>query len=446
MPVSEILSGVDAAWLHMDRPENTADVVALMTFADRVPFSTVRRLFEERLVPHARFTERILHDGPLALARWEPDPGFSLARHLFRKELPGRLSRSLDRFAGEVATERLDPDRPLWRAYVVHGADGGSAIVVKLHHCLADGFALVGLLLSLADEVIAVEPAPAHRTPTYRDLRVTGGLPGALWRALGDPTQALSLASSGLALGRSLAHMAALPPDPPSLLTRPLCGKRRMAWSRGLELARLRALARGLGATVNDLVLAALSGALREHLAARGEVVGRPGLRALVPVNLRTQLPAHLDGAMGNCFGLVFLELPVHLATPGERLHAVRERVAALKQSPDAVTTYAVLSAIGHLPGLVEDLITTFFSSKASLVVTNVPGPRQPLHLAGHEIRRIQFCVPHPARLGLGVSILSYAGEVRIGARADVAVMPDPRDLLGRLPAELEALRLSPSA
>jgi diacylglycerol O-acyltransferase len=219
-----------------------------------------------------------------------------------------------------------------------------------------------------------------------------------------------------------------------------------MAWSRGLRLADLRELARGLGATVNDLVIAALSGALRSHLAARGEAVSGLGIRALVPVNLRTQLPAQLDGAMGNCFGLVFLDLPVHLPTPAGRLLAVREAIAVLKQSPDAVTTYGVLSAIGHLPGLVEDLITSFFSSKASLVVTNVPGPRQPLHLAGHAVRRIQFCVPHPARLGLGVSILSYAGAVRIGARADEAVMPDPGDLLARIPAELEALRRGTAA
>jgi diacylglycerol O-acyltransferase len=219
-----------------------------------------------------------------------------------------------------------------------------------------------------------------------------------------------------------------------------------MAWSRALRLADLRTLARGLGGTVNDVVIAALSGALRAHLAARGEDVDRLGVRALVPVNLRTQLPAQLDGAMGNCFGLVFLDLPVDLEAPVERFHSVRERIAHLKQSPDAVATYGVLSAIGHLPGLLENLVTSFFSAKASLVVTNVPGPRQALHLAGHEIRRIEFCVPHPARLGLGVSILSYAGEVRLGARADVAVMSDPGDLLRRVPAEVEALRLAPRA
>jgi diacylglycerol O-acyltransferase len=446
MVAPELMSGVDAAWLHMDRPENTADVVALIGFADRVPFSEVSRLVEERLVPHARFVERIRHEGPLSLATWEPDPGFALSRHLHRTALNGRFWPALDRFAGEVASERLDPEHPLWRAWVVHGAAGGSAIVAKLHHCIADGFALVGLLLSLADEVVDAGPGLRHRMPAYRDLRLQGGLTAALREALGDRARAAALAGAGLDFVRSVARMAALAPDPPSVLSRPLSGRRRMAWSRPLPLADLRSLARGLGVTVNDLVLAALSGALRSHLADRGEDVGRLPVRALVPVNLRTLLPAQLDGALGNCFGLVFLELPIPLEDPRARLLAVRDRVAELKRSPDAVATYGVLSAIGHLPALLENLVTSFFSAKASLVVTNVPGPHLPLHLAGHEVRRIQFCVPHPARLGLGVSILSYAGELRLGARADVAVMPSPGDLLRRIPAEIEALRPLPRA
>ena len=163
-------------------------------------------------------------------------------------------------------------------------------------------------------------------------------------------------------------------------------------------------------------------------------------VRALVPVNLRDRLPAQLDGAMGNCFGLVFLELPVRARSGPERLALVRERMEALKRSPDAIVTYAVLDAIGHLPGPLEFVVTEFFSRKASLVVTNVPGPRARLHVAGHEIDRLMFNVPHPASLGLGVSILSYAGEVRVGARADVAVMPDPGAFVSGFGAEVAAL------
>lgn len=441
MAARELMSGTDAAWLHMDRPENTADVVALMTFRERLTMDDVRRLVEERLVSHARFRQRIVPKGLLALAAWEDDPRFELSRHVLERTVHAKGTRALERLAGEVATEKLDPDHPLWRVYLVTGHGAGSALVAKLHHCIADGFALVGLLLSMADELSPRGEAPApHRMRAYEDLRLAGGPGLALWRALSDRARAADLASRGVAFARSLAKIAALPQAPATALSRPLSGTRRTAWSRALPVPGLKLTARRLGTTVNDLLVAAVTGALRGHLLDANEPVADLELRALVPVNLRERLPADLDGEMGNRFGLVFLDLPLHAEGARTRLEAVRARMEQLKRSPDAVVTYAVLAALGHLPRSLEHLATEFFSRKASLVLTNVPGPRRPLHLAGSEIERIMFCVPHPAALGLGVSILSYAGEVRIGARADVAVMRDPRDLVRRVPMELEAL------
>src|SRR5512138_278114 len=437
--MAERMSGVDAAWLHMDRRENTADVVAMMTFEDKVGPGTVKRLVEEKLLSHPRFRQRVVPEGPLGVATWEDDPGFSLRRHFTRRTLSRGGTRALQAFTSAVATERLDPAHPLWRVFLVDGFGAGSAIVTKLHHCMADGFALVGLLLSLADELAREEGAP-HRPPTFQDLRPRGDLAEILRRAILDPRHALDLAGRGAAFARSLARMALLPPDRETVLRRPLSGRRRTAFSKPIPLGALRVRARELHVTVNDLLVAALAGALRTHLAAAGEPVDAFDVRALVPVNLRDRLPAQLDGAMGNCFGLVFLELPVRAASPGERLARVREGMEALKRSPDAIVTYAVLDAIGHLPGALEFVVTEFFSRKASLVVTNVPGPRARLHVAGHEIDRLMFNVPHPASLGLGVSILSYAGEVRVGARADVAVMPDPAAFVSGFGAEVAAL------
>ncbi|HET8538702.1 MAG TPA: wax ester/triacylglycerol synthase family O-acyltransferase [Anaeromyxobacter sp.] len=437
--MAERMTGVDAAWLHMDRRENTADVVAMMTFESRVAPRTVRRMVEEKLLGHARFRQRVVPEGPLGAASWDEDPTFALGRHLEHRTLPRGGARALQAFTSAVATERLDPAHPLWHVFLVDGFGAGSAIVAKLHHCIADGFALVGLLLSLADELSREEGAP-HRVPASRDLRPAGDLAGALRAAVVDPARALDLAGRGAAFASSLARMALLPPDRATVLRRPLSGRRRTAFSRPLPLGALRVRARELHVTVNDLLVAALAGALRTHLARAGEAVDAFDVRALVPVNLRDRLPAQLDGAMGNCFGLVFLELPIRAASPWERLARVRERMEALKRSPDAVVTYAVLDAIGHLPAALEFVVTEFFSRKASLVVTNVPGPRTRLHVAGHEVDRIMFSVPHPATLGLGVSILSYAGEVRVGARADVAVMRDPAAFVAGFGEEVAAL------
>jgi diacylglycerol O-acyltransferase len=427
----ERMSGVDAAWLHMDRPANTADVVALLSFRDRVSPTAVRRLVGERLLSHSRFRQRIV-EGPLGAAAWGNDPAFSLRHHLVHRRLPGGGARALARFASAVATEALPPDHPLWRLWVVDGFGRGSALVAKLHHCIADGFALVGLLLSMADEgppAAARDDGGGARPRPYRDLRLDGPLLATLGRALASPSRALELGARGAAFATSLARMASLPADPPTTLSRPLSGRRRTEFSRAIPLALVRDRARALGVTVNDLLVAALAGALRAVLAPAGRLPDE--VRALVPVNLRGQVPGgDGDPDLGNRFGLVFLPLPVGAADPAERLARIRAAVAALKRSPDAVVSYAVLAAVGHLPGAADRALTGFFSRKASLVVTNVPGPRARLHLAGHEIERMMFNVPHPATLGLGVSILSYAGEVRLGARADVAVLPDPGALV----------------
>jgi diacylglycerol O-acyltransferase / wax synthase len=411
----EALSGVDAAWLQMDRSVNTADVVSVIRLEGRLTLPRLRRVLEEGLLPHARFRQRIVA-GPLGRPAWETDPDFSLDRHLTHHRLddaPG----ALDAYASAVASAPLDLSRPPWRIDLLH-VNGGSAIVVKLHHCVADGFALVAVLLSMTDDPGALEPQKPR--PVTRDAR----RPEALLRA---PLDALA----------ALARMVALPPDAPTALKRPLSGERRVACTRPFPLQRLRAASRARGVTCNTLLAAALAGAVRRWLEARADPAGGRDLRALMPINLR---PRGDEASLGNAFGLVFLDLPVGSVTPDERVAAVHARVARLKAGPDALVTYNILGVLGRLPTAAEQAANAFFTSKASLVLTNVPGPRKPLHLAGHRIEHLMFWVPHPASLGVGASILSYAGEVVIGVRADRAVMADPAAFVALLEAELIAL------
>jgi diacylglycerol O-acyltransferase len=150
--------------------------------------------------------------------------------------------------------------------------------------------------------------------------------------------------------------------------------------------------------------------------------------------------PAGSVETLGNEFGLVFLELPVTARTPDERIERLHARMQALKASNDALVTYGVLWLLGRLPAAIEQRINAFFTAKASLVLTSVPGPRRALHLAGRRIEHVMFWVPHPASLGLGVSILTYAGEVVVGVRADAAVMKDPARLVRLFEAELRAV------
>jgi diacylglycerol O-acyltransferase len=429
MSAFELMRRVDAAWLHMDRPRNTADIVALLGFARQVPYARIRALIEERLLSNLRFRQRI-REGRLGPA-WEVDPGFKLDRHL--EQVPGGRTEALPEVLGEVATAPLDPAHPPWRIEIVGGrGDEGTALVVKLHHCMGDGHALVGLLCGLADEVPAEAPAPR----AFRGLAFAREGWGALARAALDPRAAVRLARDAGAFAASLARMVLRRRDQETILSRPHTGVRRVAWTDGIPLDVLRQAARRAGATVNELVLAALAGALRNVLAGAGEDVDALEPRALVPVNTRSG-PA--GPALGNAFGLVFLELPVRLPTAPARLAAIRERFAALRRSPDALVTLSLLGAFGLMPSPIEQLGLSFFARRASLVVTNVAGPREPLHLAGERLDRLMFWVPHPATLNVGVSVLSYAGEVRLGVRADTAALPDPGLLAHAFEVELGA-------
>ena len=294
----------------------------------------------------------------------------------------------------------------------------------------------MGLLLSLADDRPDAAPSK-HVLAAYRRLAPWLDPASSLRDTLGDPRRALGLGAQAVALAASLARLTALPPDPLTSLSRPLTGRRRAAWSRGIALGQVRTAARARGGTINDLVMAAVSGALRQHLVASGDPTD-VGLRALVPVNLRPGLP-DVAGGMGNRFGLVFVDLPTDLRTSAARHDAVRARTAVVKARLDALATFGVLGALGRAP-LIQPWATRFFSRKASVVVTNVPGPATHLHLAGRRVEQAMFWVPHPATLGVGISVLSYAGELRIGVRSDTAVLPRPADLVEHFEEELAAL------
>lgn len=414
----EPLRSVDAAWLRMDRVVNTADVVAVLRLDGGVSMARLRDLLETRLLVRPRFRQRIVR-GPIGGPAWEDDPRFSLERHVVEARLGGEVG-AFEAYVSAIASEPLDLRRPPWRMHLLH-APRGSTIVAKLHHCIADGFALVAVLLSLADGA-APRGAPLRpREPSARSPETdrTGGL---LAPAI---------------LPAALARMIVLPPDPATALKRPLRGERRVAFSRPFSRSAVRAAARARGVTGNVILNAALAGALRRWLLESGGSVPPRDLRALVPVNLRSP---GAEESLGNEFGLVYLELPTASGTSEERVQRVHARMEALKAGPDAIVTYGVLSVLGRLPIALQQVIDAFFTTKASLVVTNLPGPRRALRLAGRRLEHLMFWVPHPASLGLGVSIIRYAGEVVVGVRADAAVMPDPARLVRLFEAELRGL------
>jgi WS/DGAT/MGAT family acyltransferase len=452
----EAMSRVDTAWLRMERPTNPMMITGVLMLDEPMTLSALKQVIAKRFLAYSRFRQKPV-DGPTG-ASWQDDPHFDLDWHVRLSGLPGKgdgpaaQKRALQRFVGQLASSPLDPHKPLWQFHLVERYRGGSAIVARIHHCYADGIALVQVLLSLTD----AERSPGKTAPlpetwlkqegaavarrvgaVDRYMRLGGRMFEKGMEMMQDPTLAGVLAKEGGAIARELVHALSLPDDPPSMLRGKLGVSKRVAWAEPLGLEEVKAVGRACDCTVNDVLMAAAAGALREYMRERGEALDGMSLRATVPVNLR---PLEHAKKLGNHFGLVFLELPVGEANPVRRLERVAACMRQLKNSRQAIVAYGLLAALGMAPTAVQELALDLFSRKASAVATNVPGPQQPLYLAGRKLREMMFWVPQTGSIGIGVSILSYDGEVHFGLIADARLIPDPQDVIRRFGEEFDKL------
>ena len=456
----ERMSAVDTAWLRMDRPTNLMMIVGVMVFKQRIDFGRLRNTIEERLVGrYRRFRQCAVQE--IAGAWWQDDPDFDLDAHLTRRALPADAGKQeLQALACELVVQPLNPGKPLWHFDLIEDYDGGSAIVVRIHHSIADGIALVGVILSLTD--LAPEPAAPKRFAPEPEATDADGPPGGLLETLAGALAAairmgtdlggkvLDLASSsdrlsdygkhGIGLLTELAKLLAMPPDSATSLKGKTSTVKHVAWSDPMPLAEVKAMGKALGCSVNDILLSAVAGALRAYLLQKGESIRDVGVRAMIPVNLRS---AGDEGTLGNRFGLGTLLLPLHEGNPFTRLLLVRERMNELKSSYQPPLTLGILAAVGVAPKMVQQQFLDILAAKASTVMTNVPGPKQPLYLAGSRLEQCMFWVPQSGDIGVGVSILSYNDNVQFSLITDHHFVPDPQTITPLFAAEFETMMLA---
>jgi WS/DGAT/MGAT family acyltransferase len=245
------------------------------------------------------------------------------------------------------------------------------------------------------------------------------------------------MARTGMKIASDVAALALMSDDSPTLLKGRPDGHKRVAWSEPMPLEQVKAIGKGLGCTVNDVLLSCVAGAIGGWLAAQGQDPAGKEIRAMVPVNLR---PLEKAWQLGNRFGLAPLVLPVGIPNPLERVHAVRQRMDDLKGSYQPLLAFAVLALSGLFVKPVQDMVLGMFSKKATAVMTNVPGPAVPLKLCGSTLRQNMFWVPASGDIGVGVSILSYGGGVQFGLITDRALCDQPQDIIDRFQPEFERL------
>ena len=333
-------------------------------------------------------------------------------------------------------------------------------MVMRIHHCYADGIALVQVFLSLTDsspqgDTLTTNPEKWKRSRAKESTIFQRLLEPAregvdsfvhfMSRVIeeavllvNEPEKAGRYLTELGELVRELSHALTLPNDPKTLFKKKLGVRKRVAWAEPIPLEEVVAVSKALGCTVNDVLISAVTGALRSYMLEEGESLSASEeIRATVPVNLR---PLEHARELGNHFGLVFLTLPISVANPLERLYCVHERMNELKASKQAAMAFGLLAALGMSPSAVQKPALDLLSEKASMVLTNVPGPAEPLYLAGGKVQDMMFWVPQSGKLGVGVSILSYDRKVFFGLIVDRRLIADPGRIIQKFKPELEKL------
>ncbi len=437
---------VDTIWLNMDRPNNLM-VITSLVFLESVPdWDEVRRIVQARFIDrYPVFSQRPAASAiPVGLPSWEYDPDFSLDRHLVHETLePPGDDAALQAHVEQYLHRPFDRQHPLWEVHLIEGYGGGAVVLFRIHHALADGIALTRVLLSMTDDGASVddERPPDESEPSPPASLVSTGISLARETAeqvarLANPTGLASTLGMGARAGKVVRDLLFIN-NPPNVVSGTPGLHKRVVWTQPVPLGPLKNVGRLAGATLNDVLMSAVAGALyryqQEHDATPVDLV------TMVPVNVRP-LDKPLPRELGNQFALVFFTFPS--ATEGRlaRLAETKRRMDWLKSSPESVLTFGLITAIGFSTPVLERYVVNFFANKAIGVTTNVMGPREPRTFAGVPMTGVLGWVPGSGTQTVGVCIFTYAGTVRVGFMVDVGVVPDPQALLVAFEDEVDAL------
>jgi diacylglycerol O-acyltransferase / wax synthase len=441
----ERLNTLDAEFLHLEDGIGHMHIGAVCLFADPTPpFDGIAGMIAAKLHLIPRYRQRV-RSVPFELGRpvWVDDPHFNLAYHLRHTALPSPGDdAAFCRLVGRIMSQPLDRDRPLWETWLVEGLEGGHwALVFKIHHCMVDGIAGVELLRVLLDleanaQIAIPEPWEPEPEPhgVAKVLDAWGGLATdviatarRLPRAITHPADTIR---SAVGTARGLARFAGDLGATPPLSIEGSIGPHRTWAHSSASLGDVRVICSVFGSTINDVVLAAISGGYRELLLSRGEDADRARVRSMVPVSTRRD-DGH--GVLDNRVSILLYDLPVQVADPVERLEVVHEQMAELKASHMAEAGEAV-TAIGNLapPMLVGPVSRVVIRSihrlpqrSINTVTTNVPGPEFPLYCLGREMLEYRPFVPISHGVRVSTAILSYNGHIFFGVTGDYTTAPD---------------------
>ena len=440
------MSPADAVWYLGENPVNPMTISSIMWFDRPLDVELLRARIEARLLDeHPILRQRIVPSRiPGRMPRWEDDPHFDLSDHVSEDTLPAPGDqRTLQDWCSEERTTLLDRRKPMWHISALQGYRGdGSAMHVRIHHSIGDGLAMMQLLMTVVDEYDPATRLLSDRPLSQRVSKAIGT--GTAIVAQGanlvlHPDQAMEAARMGAEMATWAGRLLLPQMVERSLLQGHPEGVKRMAWDPvGFPLPEVKATAKSADATINDLLMTVFCGGLNRYLAERDQLV--EDITMMIPVNLRRPgdpLPRRL----GNRIGLLPLRLPVGIADPVVRLRIVQERMYELKRSPAPVVSRGLIVATTLFTPVVERGIHRLNQLRTTGVLTNVPGPREPLHIGGSEMLGTMGWGGMTGHLNLSAAIISLNGRVFTGLVTDAAITPDPEDILDQVSEEYQVVR-----
>ena len=425
MSASERMSRVDTAWLRMDNEVNLMMIVGVWLLQPALDYEPLCERVAAKLLRYDRFRQKVVQDAVGAM--WVDDEEFDIHHHVVREKLcaaRGKANaRRCRRCAASWRLRRSIAKRPLWQFHLIERYEGGSAMILRIHHCIGDGISLISVVQAITDG----GNEPPSRKPrrnsdddaegdwlsdsviqpltdiAVKALGMTGKGVARSVEALSQPQQlwgSIDMARVGYQVLGDAAALALMPDDSATRLKGLPIGEKRVAWNEPLPLEVVKTVGKGLNCSINDVLLSCVAGAIGQYLRDRGDDPTGQEIRAMVPVNLR---PLDQAWQLGNKFGLAPLVLPIGVHNPIERVYAVRRRMSELKGSYQPLLAFAVLALSGLMIKPVQDAILDLFAKKATAVMTNVPGPPKPLQFCGSTIRQTMFWVPASGHIGVGV-------------------------------------------
>jgi WS/DGAT/MGAT family acyltransferase len=452
------MTAEDASFLYFETPGAPLHIGSVGIFEGVVDFQTFYDCLNSRMHLIPRYRQKAVTPPFYAgHPTWEDDPQFSLDRHLSLRQVDAPGTRDqLRQLCSEMFRPPLKRDRPLWDITVVHGVDGGenSAIVSRVHHCMVDGVSGIELLLAIMDLVPNPEPTPPPAEP-WQPAEPPGPLQSwadAVFDQWDQGLRAFNEAQAAwldpraqfrqmTAFARAIEMTipAAIRPRPATPWNKRIGDKREFGWTE-INFQEVRGIRGKLGGTVNDVVLTVLGGALGRYLAEKGTKTEGMALRFMIPVNVRSESE---QGALGNRVSMMLPNVPVGIASPADRLVAVREEMERLKSANQSAAFETMLRYSNNIPAVLYALagMNGVPPGGANLVCTNVPGPLIPLYSAGKRLLQSYPMLPIVADMGIGVAIMSYDKSLYIGVTADPDIINDVDTIRAYIDEEFRLLR-----